>query len=544
MADQEDSQTSLSLCMIVRDASRTLEPCLTSIRPWVNEMIVVDTGSVDESPEIAARLGAQLFHSPWCDDFSAARNESLRYARGDWVFWMDADDTIDADNGRKLRSLVDAPHDAAVWGYVVQVHCPAAHGSPDFTAVDHVKLFRNCPDLRFEGRIHEQILPAIRRKQAEVAWTDLFVVHSGSDQSPEGQRRKHERDLRILHLDLQDRPDHPFVLFNLGMTYADMDLHEEAVKWLRRGIELAGPHESHLRKAYALLAASLHQLARQEEAWRVCQNGLSRFPEDPELLFRQAMLAHEAGRLHEAAKAYQLALAKRSGRYFASVDQGILGCKARHNLACVYADMNRPELAEIQWRRILGERPDSQTTRRLLVEALLNGGRLTSAQLELSTMQNEEQDGCHIAQLQARLAELRGDLPRARHLLEDAAERFPEDAAAWEGMGRFLFDHGDPGEAVAPLSQLVRLQPENGAALHNLGLAQVRVGDWDSAVSSFTASLRVRPHASKTREQLRRALERLGLQQLEDIGYPRQESLAREVHPADSTPTFPAVPHE
>ena len=83
----------------------------------------------------------------------------------------------------------------------MQVHCPGGgeDGDPrsDVTVVDHVKLFRNRPDLRFDGRIHEQILPAIRRAGGEVAWTDLYVVHSGSDQSPAAQERKLERDLRI-----------------------------------------------------------------------------------------------------------------------------------------------------------------------------------------------------------------------------------------------------------------------------------------------------------------------------------------------------------
>ena len=89
----------LSLCMIVRDAAHTLRPCLMSIRDWVDEMIVVDTGSIDRTPEIAQELGAKVSHFPWIDDFSAARNESLRLASGEWLFWMDADDTIDADNG-------------------------------------------------------------------------------------------------------------------------------------------------------------------------------------------------------------------------------------------------------------------------------------------------------------------------------------------------------------------------------------------------------------------------------------------------------------
>ena len=64
----------LTVCMIVRDNVGTIEPCLESIRPWVDEMVVVDTGSTDETPQIAQKLGARLFHFEWCDDFSAARN--------------------------------------------------------------------------------------------------------------------------------------------------------------------------------------------------------------------------------------------------------------------------------------------------------------------------------------------------------------------------------------------------------------------------------------------------------------------------------------
>jgi len=157
--------TDLSLCMIVRDAAGTLNACLESVRPWVDEMIVVDTGSDDDSPQIAGSFGAKVFHFPWSNDFAAARNESLRHACGRWIFWMDADDTIDRDSGRKLCEL--ACEDAAdeLLGYVMQVHCPGPDGQADadVTVVDHVKMFRNRPDLRFEGRIHEQILPSIRR---------------------------------------------------------------------------------------------------------------------------------------------------------------------------------------------------------------------------------------------------------------------------------------------------------------------------------------------------------------------------------------------
>ncbi len=218
MADQS---LNLSLCMIVRDSKRTLCAALESVRPWVDEMVVVDTGSLDDTPQIAQELGARVFHFPWCDDFSAARNESLRHACGKWLFWMDSDDTIDEVNGRRLRAVADKPTPENVLGFVIQVHCPGiptAEGE-NVNVVDHVKMFRNRPDLRFEGRIHEQIMPAISRAKGETEWTDIIVVHSGADLSPAGRRRKQLRDLKLLELDLADRPEHPFVLFNLGMTW-------------------------------------------------------------------------------------------------------------------------------------------------------------------------------------------------------------------------------------------------------------------------------------------------------------------------------------
>ncbi len=290
----------LSLCMIVRDSSRTLPACLESIRPWVDEMIIVDTGSVDETPRIVESFGGRLFHFPWCDDFSAARNESLRHARGDWLFWMDSDDTITPDCGRGLRRLADCEVPPEVLGFIVQVHCPGTgeDGGPDFdvTMVDHVKLFRNRPELRFDHRIHEQILPAIRAAGGEVAWTDLYVVHSGSDQSPAGQEKKRERDLRILNLELSERPEHPFTLFNLGMTYCHGSRFEEAVDYLRRGIVRSRAGEPHLRKAFALLAYALMRLGRHGDAMEAIRWGRALFPLAIELRFREGVLLHELGR--------------------------------------------------------------------------------------------------------------------------------------------------------------------------------------------------------------------------------------------------------
>ncbi len=275
-----------------------------------------------------------MFHRPWDDDFSAARNHSIDLAAGDWIFWMDSDDTIPSDCGAKLKSLACSKHPDHVFGFVMKVRCPSDNGSgiDEFTVVDHVKMFRNRPEIRFEGRIHEQVLMPIRRAKGEILWTDIYVIHSGSDPTPEVQTQKIERDLRILRKDLAERPDHPFVLFNFAMTYAESDQFEQALNWVKRCLAVSKPHESHVRKAYAYLANCFSQLDRPREALDACKSGRRYYPDDPELLFREAMTHHALGSLDESISCYREVLKLDSRRMFQSTDPGIRDFKCRFNL--------------------------------------------------------------------------------------------------------------------------------------------------------------------------------------------------------------------
>ena len=502
----------LSLCMIARDNAGTLGPCLESIRPWVDELVVVDTGSTDDTPRIAQDHGARLFHFPWCDDFSAARNESLRHARGAWLFWMDSDDTITPECGRGLRNLAHGEHDPRVLGYVVQVHCPGAgeEGVHDLTVVDHVKLIRNRADLRFDGRIHEQVLPAIRRADGEVAWTDLYVVHSGSDRSPEGQDRKRARDLGLLHLELAERPEHPFTLFNLGMTYADCGRHEEAVEHLRRGIGRSHPDESHLRKAYALLVYSLMRLERLDEAADACQDGRRLFPEDAELRFRQGVLLQEMGCPGEAARAYAEVLSRREERHFASLDPAIAGFKARQNLAVALADLGDAEAAEAQWRAIVAEVPAYRAGWRGLGESLLARGAWQEAAALAEGLLGDGPLRTEGALLRGKVAAAAGDVEAARRDLEAVVADRPDDPEPRQALCRLLFEQGPPAEAEAALLELARRHPDDASAYHNLGTLHLGGHRHREAATAYRESLRLRPKSPGTWHQLARALKEGG----------------------------------
>ena len=187
----------VSLCMIVKNEEHNLPDCLASVVDLVDEAVIVDTGSTDRTRDIAKRFGALVFDFPWVDNFAMARNESLRHARGEWIFWLDADDRLDEDNRTRLRKLfADLKDENAA--YVMKCLCLPEPGSATGTLVDHVRLFRNRSDVRWDYRVHEQILPAVRATQGEVRWTDVVVRHVGYT-DPALRRRKLERAQLAAH---------------------------------------------------------------------------------------------------------------------------------------------------------------------------------------------------------------------------------------------------------------------------------------------------------------------------------------------------------
>ncbi len=170
-----------ALTMIVRDEEKNLPHCLASVKGIFDEIVVVDTGSVDRTVEIAREFGARVFDFVWVDDFAAARNAALARATGDYAFWLDADDVVEPPEREKLagvaRRLAGMGTEPPSW---CACACdPGEDGSGGETVVDHIRLFPVREDIRWTYRVHEQILPSLRRARVPVRWTDLTVRHTG-----------------------------------------------------------------------------------------------------------------------------------------------------------------------------------------------------------------------------------------------------------------------------------------------------------------------------------------------------------------------------
>ena len=283
----------VSLTMIVRNEEDNLPDCLTSAEGLFDEIVVVDTGSTDRTVEIARSFGARVFDFVWVDDFAAARNAALARATGDYAFWLDADDRIEAPQRDRLCALLDGLR-AADTAHVVRCSCDPDPRGGGATVVDHVRLFPVLEDVRWTYAVHEQILPALRRAGVPVRWTDVVVRHVGYN-DPALRRSKLLRDRAILEAELTERPDDPFVLFNLGNVAMEVEDPRAALGYLKRSLAGSAPSDSIVRKLHALIARAHQVLGESEAALAACGAGLATEPEDAELLFRKAVLHRHRG---------------------------------------------------------------------------------------------------------------------------------------------------------------------------------------------------------------------------------------------------------
>jgi glycosyltransferase involved in cell wall biosynthesis len=296
-------------------------------------MVIVDTGSTDGTREVARAFGARVFDFPWPDSFAVARNQSLELARGKWVLRMDADDEMSPGHAAKLRELVRRFPGQEV-GYLMEYRVPPGPAGTGGHVVDQLQLWPNRPDLRFEHRLHEQLLPSALRAGIPILYSGLAVLHQNFDWSPEGQAKRRRRDFKLLELDLRDNPDHAMVLFNLGMTYLyTAREYEVAAYYLRRCLDRAHWEDTIVRLAYHLLAMARIAQGDWEAARAANEEGRSYHPEDAQLLSQAAQILEHLGRPQEARQALERLILGYDEGHYRCTDEGLRTYQGRHDLA-------------------------------------------------------------------------------------------------------------------------------------------------------------------------------------------------------------------
>lgn len=263
--------------MIVKNEAGNIIPCIHPLRSVLDEIVVIDTGSSDSTQEIARQLGAKVFDFKWCDDFSAARNESIRQATGDYILWLDADDRVDPPEVKKIESLKKMFPPQKDQAYYVMVNNQSPVDGE--TRFYQLRIFPRVEGVRFEGRVHEQIFQTLRRQGIKLIQTDIIIRHIGYS-DPKTMLKKSERNLHIIEEELKENPDNPLLHYNAARTLAGMNRQVEAISHMRKIIEDQTLRE---RERFLYIEASLLmgkyyvELGRYEEAIFIFEEVLSHF---------------------------------------------------------------------------------------------------------------------------------------------------------------------------------------------------------------------------------------------------------------------------
>jgi tetratricopeptide (TPR) repeat protein len=467
----------VSLCLIVKDEESRLPTCLRSAADLVDEIIVVDTGSVDRTAEIAREFGARVVSFPWIDDFSAARNESLRHATGKWIFWLDADDYLDEEARQRLRTLFSGLGDEnAAWLMKSLSLLDPRTGAAGL--VEHVRLFRNHLDIRWQYPVHEQILPAIMRQGGTLQRTDMVIRHSGY-QDAEQLHRKTQRNLAILQKYQAEHQDDPFILFCLGWTLHALSQIAESLPLLRRSLELGGSSAATAPKAYSLLVQGHRRLEQNQQALAVCKEGRTHHPDDPELLNQEALLLHAKGNLAGAEKCL-LHLLERGGQTSPAlgVDTGLFGYRTRYKLGVIYRAREKPAEAEAQWQAALAERPEHTPAWIALADLWLEQGRLVELDNAATRLEHHPSLSEPAALLRSTWYQAQNRFVAARRLLESKLAAHPQSVWLRLALSAALLLEGkDLQTAERLLLEVREMDPDNEDARE--GLAELQRQKYD-----------------------------------------------------------------
>lgn len=261
----------LSLCIIVKNEEGALPRCLGSVQGVADEMVVVDTGSSDRTPEIALAFGARVYSFAWCNDFAAARNESLKYAQGDWILVLDADEELKAEIIPQIQQVIKSER------YLLINLLRQEMGATQSPYSLISRLFRNHPDIRFSRPYHAMVDDSIREiLHREPHWQigslpEVAILHSGYQPGTIAGKDKLTKARSAMESYLASHPTDPYVCSKLGALYVEAGEIERGIALLKRGLTELDLDDSVLYELhYHLGIAYRHQkqLAKAKEHYQ------------------------------------------------------------------------------------------------------------------------------------------------------------------------------------------------------------------------------------------------------------------------------------
>ncbi|MFW6358138.1 MAG: tetratricopeptide repeat protein [Chroococcales cyanobacterium] len=236
--------------MIIKDESEKLPRCLKSAKEVVNEIIILDTGSTDNSIQVAKEFGAKVYSFEWCNDFSVARNEALKYVTGDWVLVLDADEVLTPEIVPQIQKAIANPNTLVI--NLVRQEVGASQSPYSLVS----RLFR------YHAMIDDSVTQLLEKEShwQIVNLTTVAILHDGYQSDAIASLNKLAKAQSAMESFISENPNDPYVCSKLGGLYVQKGETEKGIDLFKRGlqsnkIDLPTLYELHyhLGNAYARL---------------------------------------------------------------------------------------------------------------------------------------------------------------------------------------------------------------------------------------------------------------------------------------------------
>ncbi len=464
--------SSISLAMIVKDEGQVLDECLQSVRDLIDEIIVVDTGSRDETLEIARKHGARIVGYLWCDDFGAARNESLRLCTKDWILVLDADERFAQEDIPAIRRLVKGPP-AFAFEFTTRNYTnatniadftpcapddPHAQGFAGWHPSTKVRLFPASAGARFEGKVHELVEPSLARARIQIEPCSVPIHHYPHVKGLNHTRDKQRMYLRLGHEKVNQNPTDPKGYVELGNQYAEVSEYEKAAGAYREALRLDPSNPLALRD----LGGVLHLAGRSEEGKKALLLALRTDPGLAGAWRNLGVIYLDQKQWPAAIESFQNAL-KADGAWLDGY---------RYLSIALEGNGDFGKAAEAS-RKALEARPDCPECLRLYIHQML---RLERRQEARDTLQHLIDERACVANVHNALGELYFYDDR----LEDAKLHFTRagrlgSPGGFNNLGVVLMKEQRYSEAAAAFEQCLQQEPSHHGALANLQKVRSRI---------------------------------------------------------------------
>ncbi len=491
----------LSLCMIVKDEKANLNSCLESVRALVDEIVVVDTGSTDRTMEIALSHGAIIHSYPWNNDFSSARNESLKYATGEWILILDADEVLDVNDHTNIRQLIDAKgvdgYRLVQRTYLKQSTCAdwisldketeLARGCHGYMQSYLVRLFQNNKQISFKGRVHEQVEIDLLSLNKKIVTTEIPIHHYGNILGPDSLKKKQELYLRIGYDKLKDQPLDNNTLCELGVVHLELGQVKEAEEVLRRAYEI---YPKNIRAAFNF-AISLYKLNRMQEAGEIYERIIEMDPTYTGAYNNLSqILERQSGTFDRRKRLFVDAIHHNPRRHTLRYNYGIN--LERENLV---------DEAEEQYVKALDIAPDFDPARRRL-DILRNQGdepvETSAKSLDAFVAALEKDpDNCELHYECGKTLEKLGQIDLAIERFQDALALSPGHTGTLFQLASMAWHQGLIDECIRLYEELLKVMPEHSQAHFNLCCALIEQGEMEKALFSIKNALSIMPDNEK-----------------------------------------------